>query len=526
MAQFRNSPPPDWGGWGGDALYYPPNDPLSGGRPGTYFQELFDPALFGQYAPPPPAPPGQFLRRLFDPALFGQNAPQPAPPGRFLPSIGVNLPEPKTVLATRRYDPPPPPLTPLEPPADYTSLAVPKPMVGPQSTERVDGFGATAQRQPGELEPAEGDGVMMNAAAGLAQGVYGTLGAPVDAMTWVMNRSIDGVNYASGADLGYIEDPFLGSHSLARGGTYLGIPDPESVAAVTPAERIARSVGEGAAYMVAPAAMVRGGAVLAARELPWWAQAAFGRANSARELGREAVIGAAAGGTGNAAGEVVPEAWKPTAQVVGGLIGGLAAAGATAPGALARAGRTIRDFAAPPTGGRTVGDATRMAALPVAGESPAQAYKTGIKIPTLPDAELRAFEAARLGSAQATGAAERNVPQIIKNKAAGDAFEADVFANDLQKLGIEVRRQITFKSSGPSGLPVRLDAVGRDAATGKIKLTEMKASSTARLTYNQRRVYPELEAYGGVVVGKGKAPYVGGTIIPPTAVNIIRKVTR
>jgi hypothetical protein len=74
----------------------------------------------------------------------------------------------------------------------------------------------------------------------------------------------------------------------------------------------------------------------------------------------------------------------------------------------------------------------------------------------LPDVELRAFEAARLGSAQAAGAAERNVPQIIKNKAAGDAFEADIFANDLQNLGIDVRRQITFKSSGlracPSGL--------------------------------------------------------------------------
>jgi filamentous hemagglutinin len=59
--------------------------------------------------------------------------------------------------------------------------------------------------------------------------------------------------------------------------------------------------------------------------------------------------------------------------------------------------------------------------------------------------------------------------------------------------------------------------------TGEIALSEMKASSTAPLTPNQRVVYPELETYGGAVVGKGKAPYVGGTKIPPTRVTIIRK---
>lgn len=104
MAQFRNSPPADWSGWSDNSLYYPRSDPLSGGRPGTYLQELFDPALFGQYAKKP-APPGQFLRRLFDPALFGKNVPQQAPPGQFLASIGVTLPEPKTVLATRPVSP-------------------------------------------------------------------------------------------------------------------------------------------------------------------------------------------------------------------------------------------------------------------------------------------------------------------------------------------------------------------------------------------------------------------------------------
>jgi filamentous hemagglutinin len=54
----------------------------------------------------------------------------------------------------------------------------------------------------------------------------------------------------------------------------------------------------------------------------------------------------------------------------------------------------------------------------------------------------------------------------------------------------------------------------------------MKASRTAPFTPNQRVVYPELELYGGIVVGKGKGPYIGGTNIPPTAVDVIRKVNR
>jgi filamentous hemagglutinin len=59
--------------------------------------------------------------------------------------------------------------------------------------------------------------------------------------------------------------------------------------------------------------------------------------------------------------------------------------------------------------------------------------------------------------------------------------------------------------------------------TGITRLSDMKASPTAPFTPNQTVVYPELELYGGVVVGKGKAPYVGGISISPTVVDIIRK---
>ena len=60
-------------------------------------------------------------------------------------------------------------------------------------------------------------------------------------------------------------------------------------------------------------------------------------------------------------------------------------------------------------------------------------------------------------------------------------------------------------------------------ATTQLRLSDMKGSATAGLTPNQRVVYPELEVHGGMIVGAGKAPQVGGTPIPPTVVDIIRK---
>jgi hypothetical protein len=115
------------------------------------------------------------------------------------------------------------------------------------------------------------------------------------------------------------------------------------------------------------------------------------------------------------------------------------------------------------------------------------------------------------------------VPQIVLNKAAGDAYEAEVLSNVLPQTQTNIQPEITVLTNGPSGLKVRLDALGEDLTTGDIVLTDAKASQTAPLTPNQTIVYPELQTYGGTVVGQGKAPYVGGTPIPPTQVQIIRK---
>ena len=115
------------------------------------------------------------------------------------------------------------------------------------------------------------------------------------------------------------------------------------------------------------------------------------------------------------------------------------------------------------------------------------------------------------------------VSTVQANKAAGDAWEREVNGQQLPQTQNDIKPQITIKSDGPSGKRVRADAVGTDKTTGKIRVTDAKASPTAPLTPNQTVVYPELEVYGGTVVGEGKSPYTGGTQIPPTKVDIIRK---
>jgi hypothetical protein len=158
-----------------------------------------------------------------------------------------------------------------------------------------------------------------------------------------------------------------------------------------------------------------------------------------------------------------------------------------------------------------------------------RAIKDGREVAsTVEDAE-KALNADKAGGAQweheatdALSKTQSNVEalKLEANKAAGDAWEREATAK-LSDTQTDIRTQITIKSNGPSGLRTRMDAVGQEGS--KVKLSEFKASEKAPLTHNQEVVHPELEKYGGTVAGKGKPPYVGGTQIPPTHVDVIRK---
>lgn len=108
--------------------------------------------------------------------------------------------------------------------------------------------------------------------------------------------------------------------------------------------------------------------------------------------------------------------------------------------------------------------------------------------------------------------------QLEKNKEQGKAFE-DQKERELRANTPEVGREVTAKTK--SGVRTRFDMLGRDAE-GNIYCIECKSSETAPLTRNQKLAYPEIEESGAVVLGKGKPGFPGGTVIPPTRVEIVR----
>lgn len=103
-------------------------------------------------------------------------------------------------------------------------------------------------------------------------------------------------------------------------------------------------------------------------------------------------------------------------------------------------------------------------------------------------------------------------------RAAGDAWSRAVGA-ELQATHEVAVPEITVRTKG--GVRTRLDWVTKDGA-GAIGCVECKASATAPLTRNQALAHPEIAKSGGVVVGKGKPGMPGGTVIPPTTVQVRR----
>jgi len=112
---------------------------------------------------------------------------------------------------------------------------------------------------------------------------------------------------------------------------------------------------------------------------------------------------------------------------------------------------------------------------------------------------------------------QKQVEQLEANRKQGDAFEKEV-GTKLKETQSDVVKQITVKTE--SGTRTRLDFVGKEGET--IILTEAKSSATAPLTVNQSNGFPEIAKSGATVVGKGKPPFTGGTVIPPTEVTIVR----
>lgn len=134
------------------------------------------------------------------------------------------------------------------------ALVDPSPTIPSQEGRWVPGFGTTAPPLASSLGPAEdgGDGLGWNVAAGFEQGAYDIAGTPSDSLGAKINRRIDEADALFGADSSEIDALPFGSRWIARNvESSLGIPDPAHIRATTPGQRIARTVGEAAAYLAA-----------------------------------------------------------------------------------------------------------------------------------------------------------------------------------------------------------------------------------------------------------------------------------
>ena len=113
----------------------------------------------------------------------------------------------------------------------------------------------------------------------------------------------------------------------------------------------------------------------------------------------------------------------------------------------------------------------------------------------------------------------KSLSQIEINAMNGKNAEK-VMVENLAKDGhTSITEQITVKAD--NGVKTKVDAISK-SPKGEIVLSESKASATAPLTKNQKLAHPSIAESGGVVVGKGKGDFPGGTRIPPTEVIIKR----
>jgi hypothetical protein len=166
-----------------------------------------------------------------------------------------------------------------------------------------------------------------------------TLGAPVDATTWSLNR-IPGVK---------IDKPFGGSQSIKDALGVIGA-NPDNAPAENTAERIARGTGGGIAGMIVPEAAIgtlaRTGAL--APEAVETAGRVFGQSSGPVDVAKTAVVGGMAGGTGETAAELAPDQYKPAVRFAGNIVGGGAGAlAAETPRLAVDAARGARDYVAP-----------------------------------------------------------------------------------------------------------------------------------------------------------------------------------
>lgn len=328
---------------------------------------------------------------------------------------------------------------------------------------------------PQPAQPAPG-GLWNNLTAGANDMIYSTLGAPVDAATWAVNKGVQGINAVTGAELPQARTNLPGSSRwLAGVGETVGVNDPSKVQAATTGERLARAAGAGAGGMIAPEAAL--GALNRAGVVGDGAMnmlgSIFGRSATAGDVATNAAVGAAAGVGGQMAGQVVPEPWKPLAETAGNLVGGLAGASTIAAGrGAAQLPQAWRDFrlsdpaAQEAAAGRRLWDAASDPYAAREAIDAANASKT-VGLPTEPGAVPRNLVA---GSEPTTFQLTGDMGLGVVERASDSRFPAAFLERQADQNAARVG---ALKGIQPQGAPeqvvstLRQNLAALDEATGQ-----------------------------------------------------------
>lgn len=197
----------------------------------------------------------------------------------------------------------------------------------------------------------------------------------------------------------------IGNSALDKAG--VTIPEPKNAG-----ERIARGAGEGLSLLVAP-------------------ELAGGEFGLLSNLGR-AAVGSTAGGSSQAAAEVVPDKYKPLASLVGGLVGGMAGEGLSAiPSAIGSGVKAAKGYVAPLTAAGREGMAG--SALNAAATDPDAAINAITNAPRnlVPGSEPTTFQVTGdmgLGSLERSTAAQ-NPAQFQALRGDQNAARLDALSN-------------------------------------------------------------------------------------------------
>jgi len=105
--------------------------------------------------------------------------------------------------------------------------------------------------------------------------------------------------------------------------------------------------------------------------------------------------------------------------------------------------------------------------------------------------------------------------QIAKNRAAGARAEAAAVQEISQQYPVYAE-QVTMRVDTAPGQQTRVRAdIVAQTATGDFKIFEVKASSTAPYTRNQRQAYPKIFDNGATIVTQSAIDKFGTADIPP-----------